>query len=472
MEKNQKKLSNKELLRLIVDELAGVIVTDINGRYVYVNNRWSSMTGLTLQAVRGKYVRDVVSTSRVDYVLQTKRFVSGDAILKNARTGSEVPVYCSYVPLFQEGNLVGCYVYMIQKSETTALDVPSNAAHLMESLDFFLKQLEHNNAKYSLEGIVGESACMAQLKNEIVSAARSGSTVLIEGETGSGKELVAHAIHNLSARKDKAFIKVNCSSIPSELMESEFFGYENGAFTGAKKGGNPGKFEKADGGSLFLDEINQLPLQLQPKFLRVLQEYEIERIGSSHSIPVDVHIIAATNVPLSQLVSKGQFRTDLYYRLNVLRLRVPPLRERKEDIPAIARHILRQLNYQLQIQIPYIEDEAMERLMEYSWPGNVRELHNVIERAMNISWTDPLQWKHFSGYFNQLEHGRRIEEIPAPPAADVPLHSQLREKRATAERDAIIHALNECNGNKSLAAQKLGISRTILYKKLHQYGIF
>lgn len=473
MENNRKKLTNKELLRLIVDELAGIIVTDINGRYVYVNNRWSSLTGLSLLAVKGKFVRDVVSTSRVDYVLQTRRFVSGDAILKNAYTGNEVPVYCSYVPLFQEGNLVGCFVYMIQKSETAPLDVPTNATQLMESLDFFLKQLEHRNTKYSLDGIIGESPCMKQLKTEILSAARSGSTVLIEGETGSGKELVAHSIHNLSLRKNNEFIKVNCSSIPFELMESEFFGYENGAFTGAKKGGNLGKFEKANGGSLFLDEINQLPLQLQPKFLRVLQEHEIEKIGSSSSIPIDVRIIAATNVPLSQLVSKGLFRTDLYYRLNILRLRVPPLRERKEDIPEIAKYILRQLNYQLQIQIPYIENEALERLMQYHWPGNVRELHNVIERAMNISWTDPLQWKHFSGYFDQLEHRTQIEQSVSPSAANtLPLHSKLQEKKSTVEKDLILDALIECNGNKSLAAQKLGISRTILYKKMHKYNIF
>lgn len=362
---------------------------------------------------------------------------------------------------------------MIQKSETTSLDVPSNAARLMESLDLFLKQLGHSNTKYSLDSIVGESTCIRKLKDEIISVARSGSTVLIEGETGSGKELVAHAVHSLSPRSERSFIKVNCSSIPAELMESEFFGYESGSFTGAQKGGKAGKFEKASSGSLFLDEINQLPIQLQPKFLRVLQEQEIERVGAAHSTPIDTRIIAATNIPLAELVARGKFRADLYYRLNVLRLWVPPLRERREDIPAIANHMLTQLNFQLQIQIPYIEDEAMNRLMEYDWPGNVRELHNVIERAMNLSWTEPLQWEHFSGYFRQIENGRGPTHMDTERRqASVQPQNWIREKKNTVEKELIIQALRECRGNKSLAARELGISRTILYKKLHQYGIF
>jgi len=469
-----KELSDQELLRLIVDELAGVIVADTEGRYIYANARWCTLTGRTLNEVFGKYVRDVVPLSRVDYALRTQKFISGDAVLTNAHTGAEVPVYCSYTPLFQSGKLTGCLVYMIQKSETSSLGVPSNAVRLMESLDMFLKQLGHSNTKYTLESIIGESACMRRFKDEIVSVARSGSTVLIEGETGSGKELVAHAIHNLSPRSGHPFIKVNCAAIPSELMETEFFGYETGSFTGAQKGGKIGKFEKASSGSLFLDEINQLPLRLQPKFLRVLQEHEIERVGSVQSVPIDTRVIAATNVPLLDMVKTGEFRSDLYYRLDVLHLRVPPLRERREDIPDLANHMLTQLNFQLHLQIPYIDDEAMRRLMEYDWPGNVRELNNVIEKAMNLSWTEPLQWEHFSGYFNQLHQlsppeAGRMKSAGGCETAHPDRRTLFRKQEA--ERALIVQTLHDCNGNKSAAAKAMGISRTALYKKMNQYKI-
>lgn len=474
MAETLKELSDKELLRLIVDELEGVIVADAEGRYVYANVRWCTLTGRTLSEVRGKYVRDVVPLTKVDYALRTQKFISGDAILTNVHTGAEVPVYCSYTPLFQSGKLTGCLVYMIQKSETTSLGVPSNAVRLMESLDMFLKQLGHSNTKYTLESIIGESTCMRKFKDEIVSVARSGSTVLIEGETGSGKELVAHAIHNLSPRNDSPFIKVNCAAIPSELMETEFFGYEAGSFTGAQKGGKIGKFERASGGSLFLDEINQLPLRLQPKFLRVLQEHEIERVGAVQSTPIDTRVIAATNVPLADLVKTGEFRSDLYYRLDVLHLRVPPLRERREDIPGIANHMLTQLNFRLQLQIPYIDDEAMKRLMEYDWPGNVRELNNVIEKAMNLSWTEPLQWEHFSGYFNQMKMESSLESEHADAAGSagsLRANNRMLLKKHELEREIILQAIQDCGGNKSATAKTLGISRTALYKKLHQYRI-
>ena len=474
MAETLKELSDKELLRLIVDELEGVIVADTEGRYIYANARWCTLTGRTLSEVRGKYVRDLVPLSKVDYALRTKKFISGDAVLTNVHTGAEVPVYCSYTPLFQSGKLTGCLVYMIQKSETSSLGVPSNATRLMESLDMFLKQLGHSNTKYTLDSIIGESVCIRKLKDEIVGVARSGSTVLIEGETGSGKELVAHAIHNLSPRNDCPFIKVNCAAIPSELMETEFFGYEAGSFTGAQKGGKIGKFEKASSGSLFLDEVNQLPLRLQPKFLRVLQEHEIERVGAAQSTPIDTRVIAATNVPLSELVKTGEFRSDLYYRLDVLHLRVPPLRERREDIPDIANHMLTQLNFQLQLQIPYIDDEAMNRLMEYDWPGNVRELNNVIEKAMNLSWTEPLQWEHFSAYFNQIKMLSNSEteyvKFTGMTEAMHPSNRMLLKKQEM-EREIIIQAIKDCGGNKSAAAKTLGISRTALYKKMHQYRI-
>jgi len=456
-------ISSENVYQLIANELQGVVITDELGRYVYVNNHWSAMTGMTLERVKGKYVHDVVLSSRVDYVIQTKKFLSGDAVLLNARTNEEVPVYCSYTPLFEEDRLLGCFIYMIQKSEQKAMDIPPNVVTLMEKLNGYLKQLgQSQGTKYSLNDIVGNSGAIQRMKDNIIKVARSASTVLIEGETGSGKELVAHTIHNLSPRFTQPFIKVNCAAIPKDLIESEFFGYEQGSFTGAQRGGKSGKFELANGGSLFLDEVNQAPMFLQPKLLRVLQEHEVERIGGSHSIPVDTRIVAATNVSLDHLVREGLFRSDLFYRLNVIRIHVPALRERPEDIPLLANHILEQLNYELHLQIPGIEDDAMQRLMDYSWPGNVRELHNVIERAMNLSWCEPLRWEHFADYFEQAGLGDHRKKMQT---------GSMREQREENEKKLLADTLQRCNGNKACAAEELGISRTILYKKLHQFGL-
>lgn len=296
------KIPTKALMARITAELEGLIVTDADGRYIYVNHRWSSLTGYTLDQVKGRYVRDIVRNSRVDEVLKSQKFVSGDAVLLNICTNEEVPVYCSYTPLFHDGEIEGCFVYMIPKSEHTSMTIPPNVVTLMEALNQQLLMVQsHSTAVNPLDHIIGASPEILKMKHEIVCAARSSSTVHIEGETGSGKELVAHAIHELSPRQNHRLVKVNCAAIPLELLESEFFGYVDGAFTGARRSGQVGKFEIANGGSLFLDEISQMPLTLQPKLLRVLQEREIERIGSSTIIPIDTRIISATNVPLSNI---------------------------------------------------------------------------------------------------------------------------------------------------------------------------
>lgn len=466
------KISPKALMQRITDELEGLIITDAEGRYIYVNHRWSSLTGYTLDQVKGRYVRDIVLNSRVDEVLKSQKFISGDAVLLNVRTGAEVPVYCSYTPLFHEGEIEGCFVYMIPKSEHASMAIPPNVTTLLEALNKQLLLVSPGSVVVSnpLDSIIGNSPEIMKMKHEIVCAARSSSTVLIEGETGSGKELVAHAVHELSPRQSHRLVKVNCAAIPSELLESEFFGYEEGAFTGARRGGQAGKFEMANNGSLFLDEINQMPLALQPKLLRTLQEREIERIGSSATIPVDTRIISATNVPLNQLVQEGKFRSDLYFRLNVIRIRIPPLRERREDIPLLIDHLLKQLNFRLNLQISGITPETVERLKEYDWPGNVRELQNVLERAMNLAWFETLEWKYFSDYFSHPAYPPARPGKAAAPREPEGV-SALRRRRGEAEREILVQTLNACRGNKAAAARELGISRTILYRKLHKYDL-
>lgn len=255
---------------------------------------------------------------------------------------------------------------------------------LSDSLDLFnVKDNRLRKMKYTISDILGESSAIDDLKKRLFHMADSDSTVLIEAETGCGKELVAHAIHNLSKRRKNPMIEINCAAIPENLFEAELFGYEEGSFTGAKRGGKEGKLELAEKGTLFLDEVDKMPYNMQPKLLRVLQEKEFSRIGGKMK-KMDVRIIAASNRNLLSLVREGKFREDLYYRLNIIRMSIPPLRERKEDIPILVRQEINEMNRKLNKNINGISPQVMRLFNNYSWPGNVRELKNIIERAMNM----------------------------------------------------------------------------------------
>jgi len=290
-------------------------------------------------------------------------------------------------------------------------------------------------------------------------AAASNTTVLIQGETGVGKEIFAHAIHSASSRKDKPFIKVNCAAIPHDLLESELFGYEEGAFTGARKKGKPGKFELAHEGSIFLDEIGDMPLPMQAKLLRVIQEKELERIGGVSTIAVDVRIIAATNQNLEELVKTGRFRSDLYYRLNVIPVVIPPLRQRKEDIPEFIEFALQKMAQQTGHK-PVFSEEAMEALCNYHWPGNVRELFNVVERIVSLHEGEVIEKRDLPAAIR----GKRPRQMTRK-------NLSLKEYLEEAEKEAITIAMQEAKGNKNLAAQILGIHRITLYEKLKKYSL-
>lgn len=454
-----------ELAKTILDTVDGILITNVHGEYEYVNKTWCQRTGLTLNDVLGKHPWDIYPESRAREVIRTHEPILGH-LMKSPRNGGLF--MNNYYPLFDEdGNFSGVLVWSLH-SGMTALE------ELTRTIDTFSrrlskKQRELNDlerACYNISGIIGSSPLIRQLRQNIRDAARTSSNVLIEGETGTGKELVAHAIHDMSSRHNQRFVRVNCAAIPPELMESEFFGYDDGAFTGARKGGKAGKFEIASRGSLFLDEINQLSYTIQPKFLRVLQEHEIERVGSGKPLPVDTRIIAATNVPLESLVSANEFRRDLYYRLNVIKIVVPPLRDRREDIPALSHHLISRLNQQLDLNISDFDDDVVSLLMEYDWPGNVRELQNSLEVAMNRCHDDILRTEHFLPFFEQIEQRRR----PSPKAAPVHANSLTQQKDAL-ERTAIIQALKASHGNKSAACTALGISRTTFYKRLEKYGL-
>jgi formate hydrogenlyase transcriptional activator len=317
--------------------------------------------------------------------------------------------------------------------------------------------LEEPSSEAGFEPIVGRSAALRRVLRQVEVVAPTDSGVLIQGETGTGKELIAEAIHNRSGRRDRPFIKVNCAAIPSGLLESELFGHEKGAFTGAITR-KPGRFELADKGTLFLDEVGDIPLELQAKLLRVLQEHEFERLGSTRTQQVDVRVVAATHRDLKQMVAEGTFRSDLYYRLHVFPLSVPPLRDRREDIPLIVRHFVDKYSQRMNRHIETISSRAWEALINYAWPGNVRELQNFIERAVILSLGTSLR--------------APLEELTSQEAV-YSSQTQLSTLEEI-EREHVIRALKESNwvtGGPKGAAAKLGMKRTTLAYRIRKLGI-
>jgi formate hydrogenlyase transcriptional activator len=325
--------------------------------------------------------------------------------------------------------------------------------------------------------IVGETVVLRTVMAHVESVAATRATVLIQGETGTGKELIARAIHRISPRRDGSFIKLNCAAIPAGVLESELFGHEKGAFTGAVAQ-KQGRFELAEGGTLFLDEVGELPPEVQPKLLRVLQEQEVERVGSTRTIKVDVRVVAATNRNLSEMVAQGSFRSDLFYRLNVFPIFLPALRDRREDIPRLVQHFVERSGRRLKKSIAGVDAATMSRLTRYSWPGNIRELENVIERAIILSAggnlrINPMELPTELPTELPIKLTTELEAAPGP-APSIPAGPPLGSTLADAERAFIVKALEERNwvvGGKNGAATRLGLSRTTLQARMRKLGI-
>jgi two-component system, NtrC family, response regulator AtoC len=324
--------------------------------------------------------------------------------------------------------------------------------------------------------LVGEAPTMRAIYEMVARVADSPSTVLITGESGTGKELIAKALHRGSSRRDKPLIKVNCAAIPKDLVESELFGYERGAFTGAV-GSKPGRFELADGGTLFLDEIGEVPVEMQVKLLRAIQEQEFERVGGIRTLNVDVRLIAATNRDLKQLIAEGKFREDLYYRLAVVPIALPALRERREDVPLLVRHFIEKYDQRLGKKVEGIEDEALQLLMSYSWPGNIRELENLMERSVLFAdgplilasaLPDSLREKGPATAVPIAAVGP-LGAIAAPSGAS--MKEIVRQAQAELEKELITRALEETGGNVTRAAKRLQISRKSLQVKMKELGL-
>lgn len=446
---------------LLLEKFDAISVTNEKGEYIYANQNWLNTFHVTLDDLTNKHPWDLIPGTMIKQVIETKKAVIGHTL-----QGKDMEGFVSYYPIIQEGKLFGVLIWVFYSWMETALKFSQMVTRLSRELEQTKASLNSmTSSSYSIRNLIGESPAIVQLRKEIEAASRTISTVLIEGETGVGKELIAHSIHDLSPRCESRFVRVNCAAIPRELAESELFGYEEGAFTGARRGGKIGKFELANGGGIFLDEINQLPLELQPKLLRVLQEREVERVGGKDMVPLDVRVIAATNVPLEELVQSGAFRKDLYYRLNVIKIRVPPLRERKEDIPLLTRNLVARLNHQLDLNISYVDDLVLQRFQEYDWPGNVRELQNALESAMNHAQDETLMLGDFDSFFRNAQRTpwerERTEHVKAPRS--------LMHMKDELDYEQLHTAMLQAKGNKAEAARLLGISRNALYKKIKKY---
>lgn len=463
-----------QLKKMAINHIPSFVVADSQGRYVYANNGWEHLTGYKFSEVIGKKITDIMPDSKIDEVIKTGKAIYAYQ-LKDTENNT---TFNNCIPLEINGKIVGAVIISIFTNLSDALTFTNEMQKLKEEVNYYKENLRKlQGAKKGIDDIIGTCPATLNLKKQIIAAARTNSTVLIEGETGTGKELVANAIHDLSFRRECPFIKINCAAIPPELFESELFGYEKGSFTGANAKGKQGLFEAANKGSLFLDEINQLAYFMQPKLLRTLQEKEIRRVGGNRSIPVNVRIIAATNKSLEKLVEENLFREDLYYRLNVVTIRIPPLRERIEDIPELVESIRKKLNYELGTHVDGISQDAEQQLMSYNWPGNIRELQNVMERAMNTQLNGVLTLETFKPYFELkgMHYPAKKEQTIQPlineqPSTNKDIHS-LSDARQEAEKNLILTTLLNNKYNKTKTAKELHISRSALYQKIQHYGI-
>jgi len=446
-----------ECYELILDNIYnGVMITDARGKIIYMNKPYGDFLGLDPKQQVGRHCLDVVENTRMHQVARTGK---PEINMTQEIKGQNMVV--QRIPIRKQGQVVAVFGQVMFKDVKDVTKLANRLSLLESKVKLYEQELMTlRSTKYTLESIEGTSPVIRSLKDEAAHASGNDFPVLITGESGTGKEVFAQAIHHAGPRRVYPFVRINCSAIPKDLMESELFGYAKGAFTGALSQGKPGKFELADNGTVFLDEIGELPLEMQPKLLRVLEDKEFERVGGTRIIHSDFRLIAATNQDLEAMMAQGRFRKDLFYRLNVIPLHIPPLRERSEDTLPLARHILSQLAREAGAGKVSLSPEAESLLRSYHWPGNVRELTNVLERTLSSLENDVLEPDDFPRYFT----GQKQPQCDRDQGT-------LQEVVNRAERQAIIRALERSGQNKAKAAQMLGIHRTLLYKKMHKLGL-
>jgi PAS domain S-box-containing protein len=434
----------------------GVMITDPEGKIIFFSKTYGNFLGIDPKETIGKHCTEMIENTRMDIVAKTgipeidqpHRIMGQDMVVQR-------------IPIKLDGKVIAVYGQVMFKDVRDVQALANKLNFLESKVEFYEKELESlRSSKYTINNIVGKTEGIVELKKLALKAAATNAPVLLIGESGTGKELFAHAIHHASERRRYPFIRLNCAAIPKDLLEAELFGYEPGAFTGAGSKGKPGKFELAHQGTIFLDEISDLPLEMQPKLLRVLEEKEMERLGGTRLTKCDFRLIAASHENLEKCVEEGKFRKDLYYRLNVIPIQIPPLRERKEDIPTIAEHLIQTLNKDLGTNVTKISPEILNILENYDWPGNIRELSNILERILYSIDGDTIQIQHLPIFLQSMSAG----SMKLQPTL-------LRRLREDMEKEALIQAIRISKDNKNKAAKLLGIHRTALYKKMKKLNI-
>jgi PAS domain S-box-containing protein len=436
----------------------GIVVCDSNGIIRYMNQRYAETYNLDRFEALGNHITTYFPNAQIPRIAKTGK---ADVGVRFSWKGQEAIVHRT--PILVNGEIKWVVAEVIIRDINELKELATKMHLLEEKVDYYKQKIrEIPGTFFTLNDMIGDSPAIRGIKEKAQKFAQSSEPVLILGESGTGKEMLAHGIHSSSSRANELFVKVNCASIPKDLLESELFGYEEGAFTGAIKKGKIGKFELADHGTIFLDEIGDLPLEMQAKILRVIEYKEIERIGATQPLRSDFRLIAATNKDLEDLVDKGFFRGELYFRLNVLVLRIPSLRDRIQDLPSLSQYFLGTAADRTPGRNVRVGKEVKMLFQDYFWPGNVRELRNVINSCLNSLeiGQDTIEVRHLPGYLQR--------EALFKPKIKTTLYP-LRQSRDLHEREVIQNVLSLTSGNKAKASRLLGISRNAFYKKIKKY---
>ena len=446
-----------DFLELVLDNVySGIIVCDRDCRIVFMNQVYAELLKTDRRKAVGKRIEEYFPRSRLSHVIASGQPELG----RRCSLKTESVLLVNRIPLKSQGRVIGIILQTIFRDYKDFTDLARRLNLLEDQVKYQKRALDTAlSPLYSFESIIGESKAIEEAKRISKKYARTDSPVLILGPTGTGKELFAHAVHSAGQRSAGPFVCLNCAGIPRELLESELFGYEPGAFTGARKAGKPGQIELAHRGTLYLDEIGELPMNAQAKLLRVLEQKVLDKVGGVKPVPVDFRLVAATNRDLGEMISKGEFRDDLYYRLNTMTVNIPPLSQRVEDIPILIRHFLSSAG-RPDVQIT---EEALGILKDCSWPGNVRELKNVIDRALSLTENDIIEVMHLPRELLGLTY--RIDQLSGEP------DSLLADELAHCEKTVLTRALAHTGGNMSKTAKMLGISRSTLYEKCRRHGV-
>ncbi|MGC5702642.1 sigma 54-interacting transcriptional regulator [Pseudomonas sp. NFXW11] len=455
-----RQLAIRSLFEIIEQSSEGTVIVDRDANIVWMNERYARRFGLESAAFAiGKACESVIPGSLLREVVRT-----GRPILLDMQDTPKEPLVVMRLPIHDAaGTVIGAIGFALFDELRSLSPMLKRYLSMQEELASTRSLLRARQTKYNFAHFIGTSAASLEVKRRARRGASAESPILLQGETGTGKELLAQAIHAASPRAHKAFVSINSAAIPEALLEAEFFGTAPGAFTGADRKGRPGKLQIAQGGSLFLDEIGDMPLPLQSKLLRVLQEKEFEPVGSNEVIHSDVRIIAATSTDLEAAIKRGEFRADLYYRLNVLPIQVPALRERLDDLPALSEGILEDLRSQHELA-----PEALALLGQHAWPGNIRELRNVLERAALLSDDLLLGAADIRAAIGNFSP---VQRSAAPLALEVQHQESFAQARERFDRQLISSTLAQCAGKVDEAARRLGLGRSTLYKKMAALGI-